>query len=45
MLKPIFDKDVEGRKCRNLLALNHTALLYEKKILVNVGMSNLNFSI
>ena len=22
---------LEGRKCRNLLAINHTALLYEKK--------------
>ena len=22
---------VEGRKCRNLLAINHTALLYQKK--------------
>ena len=27
---------LEGRKCRNLLAINHTALLYEKKSLLNV---------
>ena len=29
-------KLLEGRKCRNLLAINHTALLYEKKSLLNV---------
>ena len=26
-----FRENLEGRKCRNLLAINHTALLYEKK--------------
>ena len=29
-----FSTFLEGRKCRNLLAINHTAPLYEKKIII-----------